>query len=171
MVKFFGKYRATVISNKDPQERGRLQLMIPDVLGSVNSQWAEACAPLAGPSGTMLGIYLVPQIGSSVWAEFEQGDIDYPIWVGCRFCSSTDIPPSAKEGLPTSPNIVIQSMMQHNIVISDLPGPLGGITLKSASGAIIKINDLGIFIDNGKGATIELIGSSIDINKGKKIIK
>jgi len=166
MGSFFGKHREIVANNIDPEKRGRLMINIPDVL-SEGPLWAEACVPLAGPTGQRMGVYMVPPIGAEVWVEFEGGDPDYPIWVGCRWGSPSNIPTSALEGLPMSPNIVIQSLKQHKIVISDLPGPTGGIILKSDGGATIKINDLGITIDNGKGATIELIGQSVDINKGE----
>ena len=166
MEPYFGKYRATVLNNIDPDQRGRLQLLVPDVLNLVPSTWAEPCVPLAGPTGPGMGVYMVPPIGAAVWVEFEHGNPNYPIWVGCRWGSSSDVPSAANEGLPTSPNIVIQSLLQHNIVISDLPGPAGGIILKSATGATIIVNDIGITIDNGKGATIELLGPSVDINKG-----
>lgn len=166
MSTYFGKYRATVINNIDPEQRGRLTLLIPDVLGTMPSTWAEPCVPLAGPTGPPMGVYMVPPIGAGVWVEFEQGDTNYPIWVGCRWGSSTDVPTDANTGLPTSPNIVIQSFLQHNIVISDMPGPTGGITLKSTTGATIRVNDIGITIDNGKGAVIEMLGPSIDLNRG-----
>ena len=43
--------------------------------------------------------------------------------------------------------------LQNSLVISDLPGPTGGIMLKSATGATIIVNDTGIYIQNGKGAS------------------
>lgn len=163
---FYGKYRATVLNNIDPDQKGRLMLIIPDVLGQTPSTWAESCTPLAGPTGPSMGVYMVPPIGAGVWVEFEQGDPNFPIWVGCRWGSSSDVPSEAKDGLPTSPNIVIKSLLQHSIVVSDLPGPKGGITLTSTTGATIKVNDIGITIDNGKGAKIEMLGPSIDMNNG-----
>ncbi len=51
------------------------------------------------------------------------------------------------------------------LVLSDLPGPTGGIMLVSSTGASILINDLGITITNGQGATIELLGPSILLNE------
>ncbi len=30
---FYGKYRGTVINNVDPEQRGRIQAMVPDVTG------------------------------------------------------------------------------------------------------------------------------------------
>ncbi|MGN6342282.1 MAG: phage baseplate assembly protein V [Flavisolibacter sp.] len=163
---FLGKYRATVINNIDPDMRGRLMLMIPDVSSLIPSTWAEACVPLAGPTGPGMGVYMVPPIGAGVWVEFENGDPDYPVWVGCRWGSSSDIPPLANAGLPVSPNIVIQSLLQNTLMISDLPGPTGGIMLKSPTGASIIVNDTGIYIQNGKGASINLVGPTVAINQG-----
>ena len=125
--KFYGKYAGTVIQNIDPEQRARLQVMVPDVLGVIPSSWAEPCTPLAGPTGTPMGAYFVPPIGAGVWVEFEQGDPDRPIWVGCRFGSSADVPSLALAGLPVSPSIVLQTSGQNTFVISDLPGPTGGI--------------------------------------------
>jgi len=168
MNRFIGKYRATVLQNIDPEMRGRLILSIPDVLSLVPSTWAEPCVPLAGPTGPSMGVYMVPPIGAGVWVEFEQGDIDRPIWVGCRWGGKSDIPSASKEGIPASPNIVLQSLTQQKIVISDLVGPTGGIKLESATGASIIVNDTGIYIDNGKGAKITMIGPSIKVS-GKPV--
>ena len=166
--RFVGKYRATVAVNIDPEQRGRLQLMVPDVLGEIPSTWAEACVPLAGPTGPPMGVYMVPPIGAGVWAEFEQGDINHPIWTGCRWGGQADIPSLAKAGLPTSPNIVMQTLGQHVLVISDMPPTptTGGIMLQSATKATILVNDSGIYISNGKGASINLVGPTVTINNG-----
>jgi len=166
--RFQGKYRATVLQNVDPEQRGRLQLMIPDVFGPIPSTWAEPCVPLAGPTGPGMGIHLVPPIGAGVWAEFERGDPNYPLWVGCRWGSQSDIPPVARLGLPVSPSIVMQTLGQHAVVISDAPPSpaTGGIMLKSATGAMIVVNDSGIYISNGKGAMITLVGPAVTINNG-----
>jgi Type VI secretion system/phage-baseplate injector OB domain len=164
---FLGKYRGTVLNNIDPEQRGRLQVNVPDALGEIPSSWAEPCVPLAGPTGTPMGVYFVPAIGAGVWVEFEHGDPSLPIWSGCRWGSSADVPSAALLGNPADPNLVIQSLLQQSIVISDLPPtPLtGGIILQSTTGAMIVVNDSGIYINNGKGATVELIGPTVMINK------
>jgi len=167
---FVGKFRATVLNNVDPELRGRLMLTIPDVLGLAPSTWAEPCTPLAGPTGPPMGVYMVPPIGAGVWVEFEQGDPNYPIWVGCRWGSSADIPPLAHAGLPISPNIVMQTAGQNSFVISDLPGPTGGLMLKSTTGASIIVNDTGIYIQNGKGASLVMTGPTVTINNGALVV-
>jgi uncharacterized protein involved in type VI secretion and phage assembly len=164
--KFYGKYRGTVINNIDPEGRGRLLVEVPDVLALLPSSWAEPCVPLAGPTGPSMGVYLVPPIGAGVWVEFEQGDPDYPIWVGCRWGSRADVPTLAHAGLPVSPSIVLQTAGQHSFVISDVPGPTGGLMLKSASKATITVTEAGITIQNGQGASITLNGPTVNINNG-----
>ena len=165
VARYYGKYRGTVINNLDPMLMGRLLLQVPDVLGLAPASWAAPCVPLAGPTGPPMGVHLVPPIGAGVWVEFEQGDPEYPIWVGCRWGSQADIPPVARLGLPSSPSIVFQTAGQNSIVISDAPGPAGGIMIKSLTGAMILVNDVGITIINVKGASIQMTGPSITIAK------
>jgi uncharacterized protein involved in type VI secretion and phage assembly len=167
---FLGKFRGTVVNNVDPDLRGRLILSVPDVLGVVPSTWAEPCTPLAGPTGPPMGVYMVPPIGAGVWVEFEHGDPNYPIWVGCRWGGPSDIPPLAHAGLPVSPNIVMQTTGQNSFVISDLPGPTGGLMLKSATGASIIVNDTGIYIQNGRGASLIMTGPTVTINNGALVV-
>jgi hypothetical protein len=166
--KYYGKYRGTVVLNIDPEQRGRLQVEVPDVLSLVPSTWAEACVPLAGPTGFAMGTYVVPSIGAAVWVEFEHGDPNKPIWVGCRFPSSADVPPDALLGIPGDANIVMQSLAKHVFMISDVPPTpaTGGIVLQSFTGATLVVNDSGIYLDNGKGASISMIGPTIDLNNG-----
>jgi hypothetical protein len=38
--------------------------------------------------------------------------------------------------------------------------------LKSFTGATLIVNDTGIFIQNGKGASLMMVGPSVDINMG-----
>lgn len=164
---YFGLYRGTVLNNVDPERRGRLLVAVPDVLKLFPSTWAEPCVPLGGAPGAGPGAYIVPAVGAGVWVQFEQGDHNCPIWTGCRVNSAADVPPQAHLGNPVSPPVVIQSMGQQMIMISDVPPtPLtGGIILKSTSNAMIVVNDSGIYISNGKGASIMLVGTTIHFNQ------
>jgi hypothetical protein len=166
-TKFFGKYRGTVINNIDPMQMGRIQAIVPDVSSVVPTSWAMPCVPLAGIQN---GILAVPIIGSGVWIEFEQGDPDYPIWVGCYWGSAAEIPALSRIAPPVVPSITLQTPLQNGILISDVPGPTGGIMLKSTTGASIIVNDTGIYIQNGKGASIIMVGPSVTINQGAMLI-
>ena len=159
--KYLGKYRGTVVNNIDPLNKGRLILQVADVHGLTPTTWALPCVPLAGPNN---GFFALPIIGSSVWVEFENGDSDYPIWVGCFWGTAAEVPSKAKSLPPAIPGITLQTPLGNGIVLSDVPGPTGGIQLTCATGAKILINDLGIIIDNGRGAKITMMGPSVDIN-------
>jgi uncharacterized protein involved in type VI secretion and phage assembly len=164
--KYLGKYRGTVFNNVDPLQQGRIQAMVPDVLGKVPSTYAMPCLPLAG---SQMGCYTIPTFGTGVWIEFEQGNPRFPIWSGCWYGSVAEVPALALAGPPSAPNIVLQSLGQNTIVLSDLPGG-PGITLKTKSGAFITINDAGILISNGKGATITMSGNAVSINAGGLVV-
>ena len=165
--RFWGKYRGTVVNNVDPERRGRIMALVPGALGEAPSSWAMPCMPVAGKQA---GVYAVPQIGDAVWIEFEGGDPDFPIWTGCFWGSAAEVPALAQGGNPVSPNIVVQSPLQNALVISDLPGPTGGIMLRSATGATIIVNDTGIYIQNGKGASLVMTGPTVTVNNGALVV-
>jgi hypothetical protein len=62
--------------------------------------------------------------------------------------------------------ITIQTTLKNGIVVSDVPGPTGGIMIQTTTGAMISVSDVGIVISNGKGAIINMVGPSVDINAG-----
>jgi len=160
---FFGKFRGMVLNNIDPMQMGRLQVQVPDVAGLIATTWAMPCVPLAGIN---MGMFALPMIGSGVWVEFEQGNPDYPIWVGCFWGSAAELPVLSRMVPPVVPGITLQTPLKNGLVISDVPGPTGGIQLQTATGAMISVTDIGIMISNGKGAVINLTGPTVDINLG-----
>jgi uncharacterized protein involved in type VI secretion and phage assembly len=161
--RYYGKYRGLVLNNIDPMQMNRLQVQVPDVGGLIPVTWAMPCVPVAGIQNGMVAL---PMIGSGVWVEFEQGDPDYPIWVGCFWGSAAEVPVLAKATPPAIQAITFQTPLQNGLTISDLPGPTGGIMLKSATGAMLIVNDTGIYIQNGKGAAITMIGPTVTVNNG-----
>jgi len=161
--RYYGKYRGVVLNNIDPMQQGRLQIQVPDVAGLVPTSWAMPCMPVAGMQN---GMVAPPMIGSGVWVEFEQGNPDHPIWVGCFWGSAAEVPALSLATPPGVPAITFQTPLQNGLTISDLPGPTGGIMLKSATGATLIVNDTGIYIQNGKGAALTLVGPAVTINNG-----
>ncbi len=164
-TRHYGKYRGLVLDNIDPLQIGRVLAQVPDVFGELPGSWAMPCVPAAG---IQAGCFIVPPIGSQVWIEFEQGNPDYPIWSGGFWGLVADVPifATAPPAIPPGQNIVLQTTGQNSLILSDsVPTPAtGGIVLKGASGAMIVVNETGIYISNGQGATITLIGPTVAIN-------
>ena len=158
--RFYGKYRAIVTNNIDPLFIGRIQVIVPDAGFLVPSTWCMPCVPVAGIN---MGMFAPPFIGSGVWIEFERGDPSKPIWVGCYWGLGAEIPVLSHIVPPGVPGITLQTTLKNGIVISDTPGPTGGIMIQSMTGATIMVNDIGITISNGKGAIINMMGPSIQM--------
>lgn len=155
----FGKYRGSVVNNVDPMRLGRIQVMVPDVGSFVPSTWAMPCFPVAG-------MFMVPPIGSGVWIEFERGDADYPIWTGCYYGSAAERPSLSQTAPQSVFSVTVETPGENGIIVSDMPGPAAGITIRHASGAMITIGNAGIVITNGQGAAIQLSGPEVSINDG-----
>ncbi len=118
----WGKYRGTVIDNQDTPPSGRLLVSVP---GIVITNWAMPCVPF---TDLEMGTFVQPRIGANVWIEFERGDPDKPIWVGCWW-GEGQIPFMAEEAnaVPGVPAITIESATA-GISISDEAIYAGGDT-------------------------------------------
>jgi hypothetical protein len=164
---FFGKYRAVVADNKDPENRCRLFLNVVDVFGPSISSWAMPCLPYGG---LQMGAYIVPPIGAKVWVEFEHGDPDYPVWTGCWW-GLPDAPAAAKTTTPGLPIFLLTTPKQSTIAVSDTPVPTlnlkaGGVVLSAGPQCYIAIEPSGITI---VGPTVSVTGLT-SINKNALIV-
>src|SRR5215510_12631558 len=121
-TRYYGKYRAFVSDNADPEYRGRLRLRIPAVLGeNVVSGWALPCAPYGGSNGQ--GFFFIPENNAGVWVEFEAGLLDYPVWVGTFWAKpggSTEVPPPGGKQKPPTSKLI--KTLQHSIELADESG-------------------------------------------------
>jgi uncharacterized protein involved in type VI secretion and phage assembly len=121
-ARFYGKYRAFVADNADQENRGRLRLRIPDVLGNnVVSGWALPCVPYGGTAGQ--GFFYIPDKDAGVWVEFEQGNLDYPVWVGTFWAKpggTTEVPPPGDSQSPPTSKII--KTKNHTIELADAGG-------------------------------------------------
>jgi len=153
MSGFYGKHRGTVANNVDPRQLGRLQVVVPTVLGTSRLSWAMPCVPYAGP-----GVFALPPVGASLWVEFEGGDPDHPIWVGGFWEQSSDVPAS-----PAIAEKKVYKTATATLTLDDTPGA-GGVTLETTAGMKIVLGVQGIEINDGQGATVKLQGPKTAVN-------
>jgi uncharacterized protein involved in type VI secretion and phage assembly len=157
--RYYGKYRGVVADNKDTTSRGRLQVKVPAVLGDT-PVWALPCVPYAGDS---VGFFAMPEPETGVWVEFEAGDLNYPIWVGC-FWADGQI--DAADAVPT---VKFLKTKKFTLRIDD---DSGEVSFEVESGSSLKMTTLE-FTANGKsithqtdGAKVALDAVSVDVNDG-----
>lgn len=158
--RYYGKYRGTVVNNVDPNNQGRIQVLVPAILPVPLATWAMMSTPVGG---IQHGMFAVPPPKTGVWIEFEQGDIDYPVWTGCFIGAGFETPKQAPTPNPLFQSITLQTPTQNCVVIDDAPGK-GGVIIKIRTGAKITVTDIGIELDNGLGASIKMIGPTIQID-------
>jgi len=184
--KRFGKYRASVVDNQDPQKRGRLKLRIPSVLADQDSDWALPCLPYGGLKSQ--GMFFIPDIDAQLWVEFEEGDISRPIWVGSFWQQQDDVPEDASKDEPTTR--MIQTSSGHILQFDDESGEeqfrlyhpadaemiidkQGSITLTDASGAVLKMdaasNVVTVEDANGNTLTMNSSGTKVEDSNGNII--
>ena len=189
--RIYGKYRALVIDNEDPELLGRLKLSAP-VLGKDNvSGWATPCVPYGGDANQ--GMFFIPEPGAGVWLEFEEGDIQRPVWVGCYWSKpdgKSEVPkPNDVEGVEdgdvqTPPTRkIIKTLKGHTLQFEDKDGEEfitliqqtdgdeknvitlsnSGITVTDFSGNKIEMTETGITMTDISGNIIEMSDSAFNI--------
>ncbi len=174
--RFYGKYRGLVVDNADPEQLGRLKLTVPSVLGpDVVTGWALPCTPYGGDLGQ--GMLFVPEVGAGVWIEFEEGDLEFPVWVG-TFWSKPDgeselpkpnDPDGAEQGSVQDPPTrkIIKTKAGHTIQFEDAEGEEMIILYEAEHEHVVVLNQDGITITDGQnGSEIVLDSAGVTISDG-----
>lgn len=172
--KYFGKYRGFVADNDDPEQRGRLRLTVPSVLGEVQSGWALPCLPFGGLGDQ--GFFAVPEPGAQVWVEFEAGNINQPIWTGTFWQQSGDAPAEAAQSPPTTR--VLKTPSGHVLQFDDKQGeeqfrlahPAGAETSVDPKGTVVITDAQGsrltLDADSGEIVVEDTGGNTLTMNAG-----
>lgn len=184
--RYYGKYRGVVVANRDPEMRGRLQLRVPSVLGEQSTGWALPCLPYGGVNNQ--GMFTIPDVDAQVWVEFEEGNVDHPIWVGVFWRQSDDIPEEGKLAEPTTR--LIRTRAGHVLQFDDASGderfrlahpagtelkiqPKGTVTLDVADGSrmVLDAESRKVVLEDSHGNTLTMdaSGTVLEDSSGNKI--
>lgn len=108
---YYGLYRGIIASTDDPQNIGRVQLIVPQLYGEeVYDYWAFPRGMFAGKNA---GFFFMPEENDKVWVSFENGNPRFPIWE-YGWWGEGDMPKTA-----TTKNKVIQTHKGHRIEFDD----------------------------------------------------
>jgi uncharacterized protein involved in type VI secretion and phage assembly len=161
-TQFFGKYRGIVADNADPEQLGRVKLRVPSVLGDSDdavTDWAWPCVPFGGADNQ--GWFFIPEPGARVWVEFEEGNLDLPLWVGTfwsRPGGTTQIPAQAQQMTNNAPQRrVLKTPSGHVVELSDVEGEEAiRITHMNEKTMLVMDEKGSVIIANEKGSHLYL---------------
>lgn len=195
--RFYGKYRGFVVDRDDPESLGRLKVRVPSVLGpDVVTGWAVPCVPYGGAANQ--GFLMIPEVDAQLWIEFEEGDLEFPVWVGTVWSKpggDSELPKpngadGAEEGSVQAPPTakIIKTLAGHTLQLEDDDGKDVRLILadgqnenrvvlgKSSLTIVYKENkitldDDGIRVEdaNGNKATQSSDGTVVEDKNGNKV--
>ena len=173
--RFYGKYRGLVVDNHDPESLGRLTVRVPSVLGSeVVTGWAMPCVPYGGDPDQ--GFLCIPEPGAGVWVEFEEGALEFPIWVGTFWSKpggDSELPKpnnadgSEQEKVQSPPTRkIIKTRKGHTIQMEDKDHEEMIVIIQKIDEAkrnVITMDKEGIKITDAQGSFIEMKENAFNI--------
>jgi phage baseplate assembly protein gpV len=144
MEPVYGVHVARVTANDDPEELGRVRLVVPDVTAR-KEVWARVATLSAGPGR---GTWFVPEVGDEVLVAFEGGDPQRPYVLGSLWNAAAR-PPETEP----AKKVVREP----------------GLELRDANGNLIALEPPGIRIQSVaslkvSASTLELTGSIVYVN-------
>jgi uncharacterized protein involved in type VI secretion and phage assembly len=129
-------YRAQVVDNKDPENVGRVKVIIPALSGTNVQVWARPISAF-GYSPTC-GSHVVPDVGCYVYVMFENGDVRFPVYMGGVVLLQQVMAESQEEGSQEKEYVIMRTPNGNVLRISDNKNKF---TLRTANKRLLEIDD------------------------------
>jgi uncharacterized protein involved in type VI secretion and phage assembly len=154
--KYYGPYRAIVISNKDPSGMGRIKVECPRAR-IAESGWI---LPAMSGAGFQSGEFFPPEPNDSVFVFFDNGDPQVPsCYMGGWYAKGEIDPDLAPEGGSPPLKRGVVSPGGHKIIMDDTRNKKN-VTIKTPGGHSIVIDDSSgsenITIEHSNGKVIQI---------------
>ena len=153
---------ATVLSNADPQGKGRVRVRMNWQTDGMQTGWVRVMTPDGGSSSDVKsnrGFVFIPEVGDQVLLGFRHGDPARPYVLGSLFNGTT-----GGGGLEGNHMKSLTTRSGHTIKLNDSLSSLG-ITIKDIKGNSIHIDSVGddIIINAKRNITINA-GETFTVN-------
>jgi hypothetical protein len=170
-MSLLGTYCGVVENVKDPEKLGRVKVRIPHVYGFIGQNdlpWALPAGMPAGNSPNSGGFSHLPDVGDQVYVRFLDGEPEKPIWewgnqtiAGAKALKLHQYEAQGKAVGPVKragwtryghtvelnpTGLIVTTSQGYNLSLTDGDGvadPNGIITLSTAKGAMLQIDDEG----------------------------
>ena len=153
---------ATVLSNADPQGKGRVRVRMNWQTDGMQTGWVRVMTPDGGSSSDVKsnrGFVFIPEVGDQVLLGFRHGDPARPYVMGSLFNGTT-----GGGGLEGNHMKSLTTRSGHTIKLNDSLSSLG-ITIKDIKGNSIHIDSVGddVIINAKRNITINA-GETFTVN-------
>jgi uncharacterized protein involved in type VI secretion and phage assembly len=159
----FGKYRAMVTANEDPDRLGRIKALVPSIFGDkTETDWMPGAFAFGGNDAE--GLIFVPAVGSQVLVEFIEGDKSSPIWTAAYYPSADKRPASFDR--PQGTLQLLRTRGGMELRLEDDGGDDQRVRLAHPKGARIEIDPDGAIHaldEKGAGMILDPVNDSVTI--------
>ena len=171
--KWYGVYPALVTDIKDPDDQGRVKIVLPGLAGQSlyedpkrGGYWARLATLMAGNNR---GSWFIPDVDDEVLVAFEGGDPSHPYVIGALW-NGRDSPPESMDGQGNNRRKILQSRNGVKITIDDTDG-MESLKLETPAGQIITLKDgsNSIKIEDSNGNIIQFGSNGIRLNASNKL--
>lgn len=157
-----GPQQATVLSNADPENKGRIKVQFQWQKGlGKSTNWIRVQTPDAGSSDKVKsnrGFVCIPEVGDTVMVGFDYADPNRPYVMGSLFSETT----GAGGGQGNKGKSIV-TRSGHILSFDDSDAGLG-ITIKDCNGNILHLDAKGRNIDITAPESINITAKQINLN-------
>lgn len=151
---YYSSYRGFIVDNKDPKKLGRLKVRVPQLTqDQAIERWAF---PKGQPAGKNFGDFMIPPKGSNVWVEFENGDPNFPVWLGGHWSDKNGETPD--EGKKSDPKNRVRKTEKYMLEMDDEGGKMRMSNIEH--GDKVELQGRNFNTDVGGNADHKVAGSS-----------
>lgn len=177
---YYGVYDGQVCDIEDPEKRGRIRCVIPEVTGDSPSAWCEPCIPVAFDDN---GDFFIPRLQEFVWIMFEQGNPNNPVYFG-GWWSENRTPIAKDYDRKTNERIIsffnsfikmLKSEKRIELGVTENDPEIvieeGEVTIKGVEGKVkdVKVNNVSVLNNDGVAYVVVPVKTS-DLNNDSGFI-
>lgn len=162
--RYYSVYPGIVTDNNDPEKRGRIKVICPTVLGPdrVLAQWLEPVDQKMAGKG--YGEFFPPEPKDLVHVMFENGDINYPVYMGGYYARG-ELPSDFQTGYPNVRGWIFKN--GHKILVDSNSGSAAIKIIHSKGSQVLMNPDGSITVQSPGKVDVEAGGDCVVNASGK----